>query len=53
MLVPCRLADLSALEAYYAEVKLGAQCGVRIGPFAACWPDHAGKQLGASGFQSG
>ena len=27
MLVACRLAGLSALETYYAGVKLGAQCG--------------------------
>jgi hypothetical protein len=30
MLVACRLADLSALETYYAGVKLGAQCGAVI-----------------------
>jgi len=27
MLVACRLAGLSALEAYYAEVRVGAQFG--------------------------
>jgi hypothetical protein len=27
MLVACRLAGLSALETYYAEVRVRAQCG--------------------------
>jgi hypothetical protein len=37
MLVACRLAGLSALEAYYAGGKAGAQCGAR----PAQWP-HLG-----------
>ena len=30
MLVACRLAGLSALEAYYAGVSMGAQCGPHV-----------------------
>jgi hypothetical protein len=31
MLVACRLAGLSALEAYYAAVRGRAQCGAKAG----------------------
>ena len=31
MLVACRLAGLSALEAHYAGVRVGAQCGADAG----------------------
>jgi hypothetical protein len=30
MLVACRLAGLSALEGYYAGVRVGAQCGAAL-----------------------
>ena len=39
MLVACRLAGLSALEAYYAGVNWRAQCGA----FTAYRADHAVK----------
>ena len=61
MLVACRLAGLSALEAYYAGVRVGAQCeaGASSGnplrfpalpltqSWRECWPDRrkAGRSL--------
>lgn len=37
MLDACRLAGLSALETYYAEVKWRAQCGAAFGRAALRW----------------
>ena len=42
MLVACRLAGLSALEAYYADVNRRAQCGPPRYPNAASPPRDAG-----------